>query len=96
MLHVSGHRDCPIEAGKMRKAAAAAKSRDGPAEPVDGLTVAALGRLAFAQQGTDARLDAQRPLRRLRPRAFRQPLERGLDRRDLTGPGRRLGQLGHD
>jgi hypothetical protein len=65
-------------------------------QPLDRLLVAALRRRAFTEQRTDPGLDTQRPLRRDRLGAFGQPLQRGLGQGDLTGPGRRLGQLGYD
>ena len=63
---------------------------------VDRLAVEALGDVALAEQGADAGFDPQRPLGGRHPRALGQPLERGPDERHVTGPGRRLGQLGHD
>ena len=48
------------------------------------------------EQGADAGFDPQRPLGGRHTRALGQPLECGRDERDVTGPGRRLGQLGHD
>src|SRR4029453_5151999 len=66
------------------------------AQACDRLAVVALGGVALTQQGADAGFDPQRPLSRYQPRPFGQPLERGPDQLDVTGPGRRLGQLGHD
>jgi hypothetical protein len=68
----------------------------GTAEASDGLAVETLGGVALAEQGADAGFDPQRPLGGCHTRALGQPLERGLEERGITGPGRRLGQLGHD
>ncbi len=68
----------------------------GAAEAVDGLTVEPLGGLALAEQGPQAGLDPQRPLGGGHPGAFGQPCQRGPDQCFVTGPGCRLGQLGHD
>ena len=68
----------------------------GPAEVRDRLAVVPLGGVALAEQGADAGFDPQRPLGGCRPRAFGQPLECGSDQCLVAGPGRRLGQLGHD
>ena len=68
----------------------------GTAEAFDRLAVETVGDVALAEQGADAGLDPQRPLGGRHARAFGQPLECGPDERDVTGPGRRLGQLGHD
>ena len=68
----------------------------GPAQPLDRLPVEPVGGLAVAEQGADAGLDPQHPLGAGHPGTFGQPVQRGLDQRHLTGPGRRLGQLSHD
>ena len=67
----------------------------GPAEALDRLTVVGLG-LAVAEQGPDPGLDPQRPFGGHHAGAFGQPLQGRRDERDVTGPGRRLGQLGYD
>ena len=68
----------------------------GPAQPLDRLAVAPLGRLALAEQGADPGLDPQHPLGRGHAGAFGQPLQSGREELHVAGPGRRLGQLGHD
>ena len=49
-----------------------------------------------AEQGPNPGLDPQHPLGAGHPGTFGQPVQRGLDQRRVTGPGRRLGQLRHD
>src|ERR1700691_5707624 len=68
----------------------------GPAQPLDRLPVGAVGGLTVAEQSPDPGLNAQYPLGRGHPGAFRQPVQRRPDARDVTGAGRRLGQLNHD
>ncbi len=63
---------------------------------LDRFAVETLGDLALAEQSADAGLDPQRPVGGCDPRAFGQPLECGPDKPGVSGPGRRLGQLGHD
>ncbi len=68
----------------------------GTAQPDDRLAVQALGVAARAQQGADPGFDPQRPFGGCHPGPLGQPLQRGVDQRGVTGPRRRLGQLGHD
>ncbi len=68
----------------------------GPAEVADRLAVQAVSGLAVAEQRAYAGFHPQRPLGGPHPRVFGQPLQRGRDQRYVTGPGCRLGQLGHD
>jgi hypothetical protein len=76
-------------AGQLHPGAGTGKVRDRPA-------VETLGGIALAHEGADAGLNTQRPVGGRHPRAFGQPVECGPDECCMTGPGRRLGQLGHD
>jgi len=67
----------------------------GPAEALDRLAIAGLG-LGAAEQGTDPGLDPQRPVGGQHLGPFGQPVQGRRDERDVTGPGRCLGQLGYD
>ncbi len=62
----------------------------------DRLAVEAVGGVAVAQQGADAGFDPQRPRGWRHTRALAQPLECGPEQRNVTGPARSLGHLGHD
>ena len=68
----------------------------GSAETRDRFAIVRFGGVALAQQRADSGFDSQCPLGRGHARTFGQPLERGPDERQVTGPGRRLGQLGHE
>ena len=68
----------------------------GTAEERDRLAIEIVGKVALAEQSADARFDSLGPRARCHARTFGEPRECGLEQRHVTGPGRRLGQLGHD
>src|SRR5882672_6306279 len=68
----------------------------GALEVRNRLAVAAFGGVALADEGPYPGLDPQHPVGRRDARALGQPFECGPDKCGVTGPSRRLGQLGHD
>ena len=82
----------PLPVKKMGSGKLSAHARMPQA--VDRLTVQPIGGVAFAEQGADTSLDSQHPVSGREAGALGKPLQRRPDQRNVTRPGRCLGQFG--